>query len=61
MDKDVKTALNEAALAEQHLNHKWIVPDKKDLPKPHPVDYFVPDFGMDPDIEEAIKNEQLAK
>jgi hypothetical protein len=38
------------------LDHKWIPQLKKDLPDARPKDYFVPDFGLEDDIVDAIDN-----
>lgn len=42
--------------AEAKLKHQWKVTPKKQLPKPHPVDYFVPNFGQDGDIRETFNS-----
>ena len=46
----MKSSLKYAADAEISRGHPWIIVPKKDQPKPHPQDYFVPNFGRDPDI-----------
>ena len=37
--------------AEKKLDTKLSYTPKKDRPAPHPVDYFVPNFGLDQDIK----------
>jgi hypothetical protein len=36
--------------AEKNLKHKWVPLLKENAPKSHPMDYFVPNFGIDEDI-----------
>jgi hypothetical protein len=42
------------------LKHKWNFVPKKQRPKPHEVDYFVPNFGADPEITETQESEVQA-
>jgi hypothetical protein len=49
------------AKAETKLKHKWNFVPKKQRPKPHEVDYFVPNFGEDPDMAETRESEQQAQ
>lgn len=49
------------AKAEAKLGHKWVFVPKKDRPKPHPVDYFVPNFGEDPEITDTNDSEKQAE
>jgi len=44
-DPEIKQTLDLEAKAEAKLGHKWEFVAKKDRPKPHPVDYVVPNFG----------------
>ena len=53
--------MDETALAEKNLKHTWKFTPKKDRADPHPVDYFVPSFGADPEMAEAVENEELAR
>jgi len=43
--------LDNLALAESITGHTWTYVDPKDRPKPHPVDYKVPNFGQDSDVK----------
>jgi hypothetical protein len=47
--------------AENRLNHKWVVVPDSEKPKPHPVDYFVPNFGVDSDIGNTGNSLSLAE
>jgi hypothetical protein len=49
-----------AAKAETKLKHKWTFVPKKLRPKDHKVDYFVPNFGADPEISETNESETQA-
>lgn len=42
------------------MKHKWNFVPKKLRPKPHPVDYFVPNFGEDPEISDTKDSEVQA-
>lgn len=41
---------NSLRAAETIRRHKWNYDPNAKKPKPHPVDYFVPNFGLDRDI-----------
>lgn len=43
------------------MKHKWNYIAKKDRPKPNPVDYFVPNFGEDPEMADEKESEVEAK
>jgi hypothetical protein len=43
------------------LKTTWTVIPKKLRPKPHDVDYFVPNFGEDRDIKEVNESEEQAR
>ena len=45
-DGVIETA-DSIALAERQLNTKWDAKLKKDMPDAHPINYFVPNFGLD--------------
>ena len=52
--------MEETALAEKKIGAWKFIP-KKERAAPHPVDYFVPSFGPDPEMTEAVENEELAR
>ena len=43
--------------AEESRGHKWVI-DEKSKAKEHPKDYFVPNFGVDHDIEHSQAHEK---
>jgi len=43
------------------LNHKWKYIPKKERPEEHKKDYFVPNFGTDPEISETNDSEKQAE
>jgi hypothetical protein len=49
-DHDIRDSLSHTTQSEENLNHQWNFVAKKDRPAPHPVDYKVPNFGLDHEI-----------
>jgi len=46
-------AADSIKIAEKQLGHFW---DPKDAPDAPPRNYFVPNFGLDSDINASLKN-----
>ena len=44
-------SMNSLSLAEKKLGHQWVVTKAVD---PYPMNYKVPNFGVDPDILDTI-------
>jgi hypothetical protein len=59
MDKEIIAAQQHIVNAEVQLDHKW-TGDNLKQPKPHPTNYFVPNFGMDNEIVTSLGNEALS-
>ena len=53
-DPEIAATQRHLALAEQNLQHKWVV--DQNPAKPPPVDYFVPNFGRDQEIMDNFEN-----
>ena len=43
------------------MKHKWNFVAKKDRPAPHPVDYFVPNFGQDEGIKSSLAHTEQSE
>ena len=54
VDPEAKTTLNNAGVAEKQYGHFWDATKK--APESHPVDYFVPNYGMDKEIATTQKS-----
>lgn len=48
-------------MAEKIVGHKWEYIDPKRLPGPPDRDYFVPNFGADPDIQTTLQEVEKAE
>ena len=55
-DADVESTSASIELAESKLKHKWSPTLKKDVPKGHPINYKVPNFGVDENVVTTQKN-----
>jgi hypothetical protein len=54
-DPELNSVDSSLSWAETALKHKWVVDMSKKPPGP-PMDYFVPDFGLEDDVVVAQKN-----